>query len=144
MQDLRRRAQSEREFTHMVDQVEFQLRHPSKLDAERIWATHRTNMVSAMALLVRDSLIGWRGVRVRDAVPESKQGDEPLPFEPEAVDLVLNERTDWVKDIGDAIVSRMSARQKRIEADRKNSLTGSDSNAIERTHSSSTQSDSAH
>ena len=77
-------------------------------------------MVAGLRDLVVASLIGWEGVLVRDAVPEAKNGAEPLPFSDDAAALVLEERTEWVNDLGMAVVAKMKARQDSIEADRKN------------------------
>jgi hypothetical protein len=68
---------------------------------------------------------------VRDALPESKQGAEPLPFSAEAVEMVLDERTDWIQSLGQAIAMRMAARRESVEADRKNSGTECATSAAE-------------
>jgi len=129
--DLRMRALRVREFAHQEGEVAFHLRHPNRFEAERLWSRHRDDMVAAMRELVAISLIGWSGVLVRDALPESKQGAEPLPFSAEAVEMVLDERTDWIQSLGQAIAMRMAARRESVEADRKNSGTECATSAAE-------------
>lgn len=141
--DLRMRAQRVREFSHPVGEAVFQLRHPNRFEAERLWGRHRDDIVGGMRELVAVSLIGWEGVLVRDALPESKQGAEPLPFSPDAVELVLDERTDWIQALGEAIAMRMSARRESVEADRKNSRTECATSAAEAAATNSPRSVSA-
>ncbi len=141
--DLRMRAQRVREFTHQEGDVTFQLRHPNRFESERLWSRHRDDVVGGMRELVAVSLLGWDGVLVRDALPESKHGDDPLPFSAEAVELVLDERTDWIQAIGQAIALRMSARRESVEADRKNSQTECATSAAEAAATNSPRSVSA-
>ena len=129
--DLRMRALRVREFHAHAGEALFQLRFPNRFEAERLWSRHRDDMVAGMRELVAVSLIGWEGVLVRDALPESKQGDEPLPFSPEAVELLLDERTDWIQILSEKIAIRMSARRESVEADRKNSGTECATSAAE-------------
>lgn len=141
--DLRLRAQRMREFTlHLDDQVVVQLRHPTRFELERLFVRHKGDMAGMLRQLTEMSLIGWQGVRVRDAVPEAKNGDEPLEWSPEAAELLLDERTEWIDAIGTACVTRMTKRHERIEADRKNSSSGPPGSAPAATDSSSPPSDS--
>lgn len=142
--DLRLRAQRVRRFSHTLDGRTFELCYPSKFEAERIWARHGHDTASVLLDLVTASLTAWDGVLVGDAVPESKRAAEPLPYLPEAVALLLEERTDWIKVLGMEIVARMKARHDAIEADRKNSQTECDTSAAEATATNSPQSVSAH
>lgn len=142
--DLRLRAQRARRFEHTVDGRAFELVYPSKFEAERIWARHERDTASALRDLVAASITGWTGVLVGDAVPEHKRAAEPLPYSAEAVALLLDERTDWIKALGMEIVAAMKTRHDAIEADRKNSQTECDTSAGAATASNSAQSVLAH
>jgi hypothetical protein len=142
--DLRLRAQRARRFSHTVDGRTFELCYPSKFEAERIWSRHERDTAAALYDLVVASVTGWTGVLVGDAVPEHKRAAEPLPYSAEAVSLLLDERTDWIKALGVEIVAQMRTRHDAIEADRKNSRTECDTSAAEATASNSAQSVLAH
>jgi hypothetical protein len=143
LQDLRLRAQRVREFDFRLDgEVLFHLRHPSRYEAERIFVRHRGDMAALLRHLVETSIIGWAGVCVRHAVPEAKHGDQPLAWSPEAAELILDERTEWIDAIGTAIVNRMTERHARMDDTRKNSPSGPPGSAPAATDSSSPLSDS--
>lgn len=123
--DIRQRAERVREFTHEIAGRTFRLRHPTQMEAERIHGQHRDDPVTLIQTLALRSLIGWDGVTVSDALPEAKNGGDPLPFQPDTVDLVFAERADWADELGLQVVAVMRARRERIEAARKNSPSGS-------------------
>lgn len=138
MVELRRRAEAAREFDHALagGAVTVQLRYPTRYEVERIWALARDergrpDLYAGMRALVRASVRGWVGVTVAHALPDAKRGGEALPCSSEAVDLVLDQQTEWINDLGMAISARMQARTERLEALEKNSVTESSGSAAE-------------
>jgi hypothetical protein len=123
--DIKMRDSRLREFAHAVGGATIHLRHPTRYDVERLAGLNRGDDIALMRALVCASVIGWDGVTVADAFPEAKNGADPLEFSADALAAVCDERTEWVRDLGMAVVNRIGARRERIEADRKNSSSGS-------------------
>ena len=141
--DIRQRAERVREFTHEIEGRVFRLRHPTQMEAERIYGQHRDDHVTLIQTLALRSLIDWDRVMVGDALPEAKNGGDFLPFQPATVELVFAERSDWADALGMRVVEVMRARRERIEAARKNSSSGSAGSGPAESATSSTPPDSA-
>lgn len=127
--DIKRQAEAAREFEHPFGAFTFQLRLPTPFEAECAAAgqgfTRRATgdvVVRAQRALTEVAIIGWRGLTVRDILGEHKHGDDEFAYEPDAVPLLLDERSDiaqelWLK----ALLPKLEARNQAKEATAKNS-----------------------
>ena len=71
-------------------------------------------------------VVGWNGVTSRDLLPDLPEGsDAPLGFSQTALRLVLDNRTDWQDELLQVAVAEKRRREEALEADRKNSPSGS-------------------
>lgn len=116
-----------REFTHAIGERCYTLRVPTRHEVRE--CVHARGLgsgkVDAMMLpllrhyLLLQCIVGWTGVRERDAV----QGGEsaPLPWSPRAVALLLDELPDEADALGKLLLQRADERDAAVEGDAKNS-----------------------
>lgn len=121
VQDLQRRAQAVREFVQVLPGGQrIQVRYPSRFEWAAIDARCGDDTPTRVRAMVEASVYGWEGVLVRDALPESKTGDAPLPFGADTLALVLDIRVDWLLILWEQIRARKTARDLAIEESLKN------------------------
>lgn len=128
--DLVRRTQAVREFTWSPEPgTELRLRYPSRFEGIQLDARHRGDAAALARATVELSVIGWSGVCVRHAHPETKTPGEQLPFAPETLALVLDEQVGWLVHLWTDIQRRSAERAARVEAALKNWVTESATSA---------------
>ena len=117
-----------REITHTIGERIYTLRIPTRTDVRECVYSHglsRGGVVDAMALpllrhyLLLDGLVGWTGVRERDAVHGGESA--PLPWSRRAVVLVMDQLPNDAEALGKALLAEADRRTEAIEADAKNS-----------------------
>lgn len=130
LQAFARRTQAVREFGHErpPDGVSFWCRYPSRFERLAIDTRHADDNAAKVRAVVLASVIGWAGVKVIHALPEAKNGADPLPFGPDTLALLFDERTEWLIDLWQDIKTRIAERDQRIENAVKNSESASASN----------------
>lgn len=114
-----------REFTHAIGERSYTLRLPTQREMQECMLTRGLDRrVSAMTLpllrryLLQEAIVGWTGVRERDAVPGGDSA--PLPWSPRAVALVLDHLSAEAEALGRELLARADQRVAEIEADAKN------------------------
>lgn len=65
-------------------------------------------------------VVGWRGFTVGDLLPDDARAAEALPFDREALALVLSDHPDWVTQLAATVHKAMAARIQAQEAARGN------------------------
>lgn len=132
LQSLARRAQAAREYTVLAKAAKdgapsgpiFQMRLPTQHESDVIGlrAGMGQRLPEADAQFRRGMLehacIGWDTVTYGDIVPDA--GDDPLPWSPRAVILVLDAQPDWESHLWRDMVERLAARQAQRESATKN------------------------
>jgi len=128
IQALRERAKSARTLTIEHDGAHYTLVIPSDFEWRTIIKRHREDDSKCTRALVDAALVGWSGVRVADAVPESDKATESLPFSGEARALLLDYRVDILSTLETALILEFHSRREAREAAQKNSESASPSN----------------
>jgi len=118
---LRERARAARTLSVKHQAATYTLVIPTDFDWKVIIARHSDEGTRATRSLVDAALTGWSGVTVGDAVPESEQAGEPLPFSADAAALLLDYRIDILGVLEVALITGFQARREAREAEQKNS-----------------------
>lgn len=71
--------------------------------------------------LLERSIVAWRGLVVGDLMASHEAAAEPLPFDPEAIALLLDAQDEWATQLFAALVPRLEARQAAQDTAEKNS-----------------------
>jgi len=80
------------------------------------------NLAAFNRKLAETVVVGWSGVTSRDLSGES---DSPVGFSDRALRILLDERPDWQDEILEHAIVEKRRREEALEADRKNSSSGS-------------------
>lgn len=124
--ELKAAARKALEFTHEIGECTFTLLTPTRTQVRECLHRHglqaRDGDALLLALLQRhllqQHLVGWTGVRHLHVLPDA--GTAPLPWQPDAVPLLLDAQPDWADALGAALLASMAGRQQRLEADAGN------------------------
>lgn len=137
LQELARRALRDREIDVEIEGRHFTLRLPTEHERKcallRLVPEVRSSgeaenaELSAAQLLeftrglLLKALVGWdEKVTLRDVLRGEDVPPEPLPWSPPAVELLLDARPRWEKDLRQAFRRALEDRGDLIEGDRKN------------------------
>jgi hypothetical protein len=120
---IRRKALAARQFQVAAGPAVFTLCMPTKLDAQLAYmrsAMHEGTrdpaaMVRTQRALLLGAVVGWSGVlgaHVLGEVEAATDADkaEPLPFDAQVVELLLDAQPDWEQALSSALVERINAR----------------------------------
>lgn len=124
--DIQRQALAARQFSAQQAQgrvsVTLQLptRHETQLGLARAGGSDDTARLLALdRLLLVAGVVAWSGVLIRDVLPEHPN-DDPLPFEPAAVPLLLDAQPDWAAAWSAELFARLRTAREKQEAAEKN------------------------
>ena len=128
--DLRRPALAARQFSVQVsDGVSLTLVDLTRLQMrlallEAIGAGQAQRMDSAAQLRYRRlellrAVAGWSGVRDRHIAPQAP-ADEPVPFDADLVELLLDAQPEWEDTLSAALGQRAHARAEALDTAAKN------------------------
>ena len=131
--DLKRFALAAREFSLAVGDP---ARHPACHVSLRIPTQHEVDVAArrsvvgagddqaAHVVLSRSLLllgvVGWSGVTVGDVLPDSAEAADVLPYEPGAVELLLDAQPEWAQAMYTALIDRMVKRKEAKDTAAKN------------------------
>jgi len=124
---LRERAKAARTLSITFQSATYTLVIPTDFDWKVIIARHQEEGTRATRALVDAALIAWTGVRVGDAVPESEQASEELPYSSQAAALLLDYRLDVLGALEAELITAFHARRTAREESQKNSAGASPS-----------------
>lgn len=118
----------EQRYVSEVDGATFSILQPSdhaiRVAAERSMNEAGRVMQSSMARLLLDKAItGWRGVTTKHFGIEGAAS--PVPFSQTALTALLEQRQDIADELAGTIFVFQQQRREKIEAERKNSESGS-------------------
>lgn len=122
-QSLKAQIEQGRRFEVPADGATFILRLPSDHAWRVAVEAHtdekgRVQVGKAMAAILGEVLIGWRGVTARHILPDAPE--EPVDFSAAARTELIEWRTDIAEELGAAVVARRTERRARMDAARKN------------------------
>lgn len=89
-----------------------------EFDAHR-HAPTAAQFATARRLLLQ-SITGWDGVRTGHLPGLDKLGDQPLPFDPDLVPVLLDAQPAWATHLRDALVQALEERRQQQDAAAKN------------------------
>jgi len=89
------------------------IRRPARWDALPF---HRGTTVDAVLKCV----VAWDGFTEADLLGPELAPDDPVPFDPALLDVVMRDRIEWVDAISTKLVEMVSAAFERKEATAKN------------------------
>ena len=127
--DLKRQAQSQREFAVALGPRSITLRAPthyeSLLAASRAGAyvgdAKQDRLVSQIKLqreLLQLAIVGWSGVLVSDVLATDL--NDPLDHSPDAVVLLLDAQPEWEAELGAELLAKLAARRLMKDTAEKN------------------------
>lgn len=125
--EIRARALKSREVTVDVEGRSFMLRVPTMYEvilaqrsAQRLSASLGESAIELVLqrLLTESSVIGWDGVKLGDVL--EAEGDEPLPFAANLIDLLLDAQPRWGAELGAELYERIVTRSAAAAEDAKN------------------------
>lgn len=119
---LQARLDVARSFEHAIGHITFRCRLIPELRVAGIYAKHSGSHVDAARDLLAATVIGIRGATTQDLYLD---GREPIEDSKDAAIMLLDDRQDLAIDLAAEIASRVAMRNKSIEADTKNSSSGS-------------------
>jgi hypothetical protein len=131
LDDIARNALAAREFQIATGHAHYTLRLPTRYEitlaasraqasADEPGAKDPAHLLILERLLLERAVVRWTGVHVRDVLPEHEAADEPLPFEPRAVPLLLDAQPDLARDLSLALFDRMAQRREAGDTAAKN------------------------
>lgn len=125
---LKQQVAAARAFEVTCGDMVFTLTLPSEHDYRTTLEAHRDTSgrileSAAFRVLLDAAVTGWRGVTMRDVLPEAD--DTPMPFNVDTRALLLDHRQDVADELSIAIATKRRERADAREAARKNLPSGS-------------------
>lgn len=119
LDDIRRNALAARQFTLQVGGCSFTLRLPTRHEASVAYTrvgrhdgeADSAAMVRWQRAILVPAVVGWSGVLLQHVLPDEPGGTEPLPWEPAAVELVLDAQPEWDDQLTRALLDQLSKRR---------------------------------
>ena len=119
LDDIRRNALAARQFTVVVGECSFTLRAPTRHEAsvaynrvgQHAGAPDTAAMVRWQRAVLVPAVVGWQGVLLQHVLPNEPGGTEPLPWEPGAVELVLDAQPAWDDQLTHALLDHIAKRR---------------------------------
>jgi hypothetical protein len=72
-------------------------------------------------VMLERAIVAWRGLRVGDLLATHEAAAEDLPFDPEAIALLLDAQDEWATQLFGELMPRLEARQAVQDTAEKNS-----------------------
>lgn len=120
---LQARLDIARSFSHTIGHLTFRCRLVPHVRAIGALERNRDSATEAARALLTLCVLGVKGATTEDL---GLDGDaEPIPDSTEFLGMLLDSRPDLVLLLADEITTRINARSVTIEADTKNSSSGS-------------------
>ncbi len=128
---FKQQIEAARQVEFEVGQGKFRIRLPS----DHVWRVAlesnrdgqgRVIEAQAFRTILNTALVGWEGVTTRDLKPDAEAA--PLPFSPEARELLLDNRQDIADALTIQIGVKLGERRQAREAAQKNSSPASNGN----------------
>lgn len=128
--DLRRAANAAREFTHELGGVTYTLRVPTRFEVDcaagRSGGVRSTeSIVRLQREVVQLAIVGWAGMTAAAILGEHKHSAEEVPYDRDAVPLLLDEQPHVVDELWPLLRQRLEARNDAREVAQKNSPSAS-------------------
>jgi len=119
---LQARLNVARSFEHAIGHITFRCRLIPELLVAGIYSRHNGSHVDAARDLLAATVLGVRGATTEDLYLDGKEAIEDSK---DAAIMLLDDRQDLAIELAAEIAFRVAGRNKSIEADTKNSLSGS-------------------
>lgn len=125
---LRRKALAGRQKKVRIGEAVFTLTAPTRQDGQLLYERaaaaeggdfNRAARLTFLRQLVLKSVTGWTGVRVRDVLPEH-EGNEPLPFDPDCVEVLLDANEEWESKLASEALDTVAERKSAADTAAKN------------------------
>jgi hypothetical protein len=128
LDDIRRNALAARQFTVQAGACSFTLQVPTRHEASVAYTRvghhggdpDSAAMVRWQRAILVPAVVGWSGVLLSHVLPDEPGGTEPLPWEPAAVELVLDAQPEWDDRLTRALVDHLSKRRALEDTAAKN------------------------
>lgn len=126
LEAIRRKAQAARQFeVSLPGGIVVDMRSPTKHESTVAYMEHSgggkaASQVRWQRALLVIAVVGWRGVQLQHLLPDATNGEEAVPFEPGAAELLLDAQPDWSDQLLAALVPRLASRQAAEDTAAKN------------------------
>lgn len=120
---LQARLDVARSFSQTIGHLTFRCRLVPHVRAIGALERNRASATEAARALLELCVLGVKGATTADLGLDGEP--EPIEDKPDSLQILLDSRPDLVLILADEITTRINARSASIEADTKNSLSGS-------------------
>lgn len=122
--DIRRNALAARQFSVEVAPATFTLTIPTHMESSIAYSKATIGgkfdggaQLRFQRALILTAVSGWTGVLLRHVLNE---GDEPIDFEPGAVDLLMDAQPEWESALVSELLDKMAERKAKEDTAAKN------------------------